>query len=192
MKNLKLFEEFNSRETTTPIPLFPAKIAEFDRIVKSSIFDRSGNGAKNEKALTDAENFAIQNRNTMFTGGDWKKPIGCSEANKDCVTKVQTLIKEIQSDLDGIGSPIGGLSEDMLLKLNNLTSISLETNPEVKRYNQILNICMLFEGYRAITKKMLVSEIAEDIKADFGERHNSWYDAADAIFHYIKLDVKDA
>jgi hypothetical protein len=187
MKHLIVFENWSLNEEEVKIPLNAQQMAEFEKIAaQGKQLDRNGNGKMNEKALEAANSFATTNRNTMFQNGDWTKPNGLCKDNKDSVNKITVIIDKIQKDLSGIGSPIGGLSDKILGEIKDLTLIT-DSNKELERYNKILNVCMLFNGYSQKTKKYLTPEIAEDIKADFGERHNSWQDTAESIFGSIGI-----
>ena len=160
------------------LPLTSAQVQEFIRYAQvAKTEDRQGNGANSKNAINGADMTCKTHRGKMFKNGDWRQPV---VADPEGVQAASQAINTIQTDLSGIGSPIGGLSQGALNKVKGLMSVGGST--EKDKYLQVQRICMLFNGYSETTKEYLAYDLAGDIEGDFGQQHDSWWMAGDSIF----------
>lgn len=169
---------------TETIPLSPQKISEFLGYAKSAqVYDTGSNGEKNQNAIEKAQYFCSNNRTVMFSGPNFNQPKVKGEFNIS--SKVYPLISTIMGDLSGIGSPLGGLSDDALGELSDLTLDIFDKDKNKEQYLKIQTVCMFLNEFKNKSGRSFSDEVYEDIGMDLGERHNSWQDTGESLFRNI-------
>jgi hypothetical protein len=163
------------------LPLNPQQISEFINYAQTARQDDyDGNGQKSKNAIQAANMFCITHRNNMFKNSDFRQPV---VPDPNGVQAASQAIDVIKNDLSGVGSPIGGLSQQALNKVKGLMDAG--GSSERDNYLKVQRVCMLFNGYSNATKEYLANDLAGDIEGDFGQQHDSWWMAANSIFGLV-------